>query len=246
MNNNAIIKPVIILVRPQLGENIGKTARAMGNFSLTDLRLVNPRDGWPNPTAGAAAAGADDILDSVQVFDTVEDAVHDLNHVYASTVRHRDMNKHVTDPVIMADEMHGFASKGQNFGILFGPERSGLSNADTLVADSIVTVPINPEFSSLNLAQAVVICVYEWSKKSGAVVAGSYEDPDPKASKKELVGFFEHLEGELDKKGYFRPQARKPAMVETLRNMFQKSDFTSQQIQTLRGVLKSLTWKNKP
>lgn len=238
------MKPVIILVRPQLGENIGKTARAMGNFGLTDLRLVAPRDGWPNPTVGAAAAGADHILSTVQVFDTLAEAVHDLNHVYASTVRHRDMNKHVTDPVLMAEEMHGFAAKGQSYGILFGPERSGLSNADTLVADSIVTVPINPEFSSLNLAQAVVICAYEWSKNSGQVVAGNYEEDSTKASKKELIDFFEHLEGELDKQGYFKPAPRKPTMVEALRNMFQKAGFTSQQVQTLRGVVKSLSWKN--
>jgi tRNA/rRNA methyltransferase len=239
------IKPVIILVRPQLGENIGKTARAMANFGLSDLRLVAPRDGWPNPTCGAAAAGADDILNTVQVFERLEDAVFDLNHVYASTVRPRDMNKHVTNPETMASEMHEFASKNQTYGILFGPERSGLSNADTLVADGIVTVPINPEFSSLNLAQAVVICAYEWSKKSGQVVAGSYEEADPKASKKELISFFEHLEGELDKKGYFRTEARKPSMVETMRNMFQTAGFTSQQVQTLRGIVKSLSWKNK-
>ena len=245
MAKNASIKPVIILVRPQLGENIGKSARAMANFGLIDLRLVDPRDGWPNPMAGPSAAGADEVMAGAQVFDTLDEAVHDLHHVYAATVRHRDMDKAVTSPEGMAEAMHIAATKGEAFGIMFGPERSGLSNEDTLAADCIVTIPINPKFSSLNLAQAVVICAYEWSKKSGTVKAGSYIESDPKASKHELISFFKQLEQELETKEYFRPPARKPAMVETLRNMFQGAGFTSQQIQTLHGVIKSLTWKKK-
>ena len=154
--------PVIILVRPQLGQNIGKAARAMLNFGLTELRLVAPRDGWPNPEAGPAASGADIVLDKAELFETTADAIADCSRVYASTVRRRDLVVPVVDPEAMAKEIH--STEGRT-AILFGPERSGLSTEDVAVANCIVTVPINPEFGSLNLAQAVILLAYEWSRR---------------------------------------------------------------------------------
>lgn len=241
-----IIKPVIILVEPQLGENIGYAARAMLNFGLTDLRLVAPRDGWPNPAAGPAASGADDVLDGAGVFETLEEAIADLNHVYASTVRNRDIYK----PVVTVSEaslaMHETAAKGERTGILFGRERSGLSNDDIALCNAILTVPVNPDFGSLNLAQAVILTAFEWSRSGGAGLPPSTSaDDDPPATKSDLVGLFEHLETELEPRGYFRPPARKTAMVQALRNLLQGAGFTGQQVRTLRGVVKALTLGKK-
>ena len=239
-------RPAIIFVRPQLGENIGKAARAMLNFGLTDMRLVSPRDGWPNPSAGPAAAGADDVLDQAQVFDSVEAATADLNRVYAATVRPRDMVKDVVTPEQAANEMFTNASAGVTSGILFGPERSGLSNDDIVLADTILTAKVNPEFGSLNLAQAVIIAAYEWYKIEAKDVAPITQvDDEPPAKKGEMMGLVTHIEDELDSRGYFRTEDRKPAMTLTLRNMFQHARFTSQQIQSLRGVVKGLTRSKK-
>ena len=239
-------RPAIIFVRPQLGENIGKAARAMLNFGLTDMRLVSPRDGWPNPSAGPAAAGADNVLDQAQVFDSVEAATADLNRVYAATVRPRDMVKDVVTPEQAVNEMFTNASAGVTSGILFGPERSGLSNDDIVLADTILTAKVNPEFGSLNLAQAVIIAAYEWYKIEAADVAPITQvDDEPPAKKGEMMGLVTHIEDELDSRGYFRTEDRKPAMTLTLRNMFQHARFTSQQIQSLRGVVKGLTRSKK-
>lgn len=153
--------PIIILVRPQLGENIGKAARAMLNFGLTEMRIVNPRDGWPNPSAGPAASGADVVLEQAQVFDTLAEATADISHIYATTVRKRGVTKPVLTPEAAAGEIIGANGRSA---ILFGAERSGLETEEVAVARSIITVPINPEFGSLNLAQAVILCAYEWSK----------------------------------------------------------------------------------
>ena len=239
-------KPVIILVEPQLGENIGYAARAMLNFGLTELRLVAPRDGWPNPAAGPTAAGADEVLDGAGVFETLEEAIADLNHVYASTVRNRDIYK----PVVTVSEaslaMHETAARGERSGILFGRERSGLSNDDIALSNAILTVPVNPDFGSLNLAQAVILVAFEWARSGGAdFPVSATSENDPPATKEDLVGLFEHLETELEPRGYFRPPARKPAMVQALRNLLQGAGFTGQQVRTLRGVIKSLTWAEK-
>src|SRR5690242_5747338 len=153
--------PVIVLVRPQLGENIGKAARAMLNFGLTELRLIAPRDGWPNPSAGPAAAGADEVLANVRVFDTLSEAVGDCAQVYATTVRKRGVTKPVLTPEAAAAAIHRDAGRSA---VVFGPERSGLETDDVALARAIVTVPVNPAFGSLNLAQAVIVCAYEWSK----------------------------------------------------------------------------------
>lgn len=235
-------RPAIIFVRPQLGENIGKAARAMLNFGLTDMRIVAPRDGWPNPSAGPAAAGADEVLDKAQLFHTVEAATADLNRVYATTVRPRDIVKDVVTPEQAAREMFDNASSDVTSGILFGPERSGLSNDDIVLADTILTAKVNPAFGSLNLAQAVIIVAYEWYKiEASGMAPVTQVDDEPPATKGELMGLVSHIEAELDGRGYFRTEDRKPAMVLTLRNMFQHARFTSQQIQTLRGVVKGLT-----
>jgi tRNA/rRNA methyltransferase len=240
------IRPAIILVEPQLGENIGYAARAMLNFGLTDLRLVAPRDGWPNPAAGPAASGADDVLDGARVFATLAEAIADLNHIYASTVRNRDIYKPVVTVTEASEAMHATAARGERTGILFGRERSGLSNDDIALADAILTVPVNPDFGSLNLAQAVILIAFEWSRTGGAGLPSAVSrEEDAPASKADLVGLFEHLEAELEPRGYFRPPARKSAMVQALRNLLQGAGFTGQQVRTLRGVVKSLTRHNK-
>ena len=229
-------KPVIVLVRPQLGENIGKAARAMLNFGLTELRMVTPRDGWPNPAAGPAASGADIVLEKAQVFESTADAVADCAHVYATTVRKRGVSKPVVTPEEASREMA--AAQGRS-AILFGPERSGLETEDVALARAILTVPINPEFGSLNLAQAVILCAYEWSKHE-SLVQPTQEDLLPPAPQKELDGLIEHLEGMLRPKGYFLPEDREEATRRTLRGVLTKPGWNHLEVRTLRGVLSSL------
>lgn len=228
--------PVIILVRPQLGENIGKAARAMLNFGLTEMRLVAPRDGWPNPDAGPAAAGADIVLANAQKFDTLDAALTDIGNVYATTVRRRGMTKPVLTPEQAADEIH--ANIGRS-AILFGAERSGLETEEAAMARSIITVPINPEFGSLNLAQAVIICAYEWSKRQVLAMPPA-SDLLPPAPQEELDGMIEQLFSDLEDGGYFHPPERAPATRITLRNLLTKPAWNSLEVRTLRGVLRNL------
>lgn len=236
--------PAIVLVQPQLGENIGKTARAMLNFGLTDLRLVAPRDGWPNPSAGPSASGADMVLDKARVYKNVADAVNDCAYVYASTVRERGMPKPVVTPKEAAREMHGFVQKGKNTAILFGREASGLSNDDVAHADSILTVPVNPNFGSLNLAQAVILVAYEYHSQADETPAYQPGAGTDLASKGELEGLHQHLVNELLPRGYFRSDDRRASQERTLRNLMHNSELSSQEVQTLRGVIKSLA-RNK-
>ena len=231
--------PVFVLVRPQLGENIGKAARAMLNFGLTEMRLVAPRDGWPNPSAGPAASGADVVLERAQVFDTVAEAVADCAHVYATTVRKRGVTKPVLTPEAAAHEIHGAVGRSA---ILFGPERSGLETDDVAVARTIVTVPINPEFGSLNLAQAVILVAYEWSK-GVALAQPTDTELDPPAPQEELEGMLGQLDAMLDATGFFYPEARAPATRRTLRTLLTKPGWTAQEVRTLRGVLSALEGK---
>ena len=231
--------PAIILVRPQLGENIGKAARAMLNFGLTEMRLVAPRDGWPNPAAGPAASGADDVLANAKVYDTVAEAVADCAHVYATTVRKRGVTKPVVTPEAAAQAIH--AGPGRS-AILFGPERSGLETDDVAVARTILTVPINPEFGSLNLAQAVILVAYEWSKGQALASPPETELPPP-APQEELDGMIAQLDVMLDRAGYFFPPDRTPATKRTLRTLLTKPAWSSQEVRTLRGVLSALTGK---
>ncbi len=238
-------KPVIVLVRPQLGENIGKAARAMLNFGLTEMRLVAPRDGWPNPSAGPAAAGADLVLDRARVFQTTAEAVADCAHVYATTVRKRG----VTKPVVGADGaarlIHAEAGR---HAILFGPERSGLETEDVALARHILTVPVNPEFGSLNLAQAVILVAYEWSRigrELGAVTGPlvqptAEEEHLPPAPQDELDGLIAQLEAMLEPKGYFLPHARAEVTRRTLRGVLTKPGWNHLEVRTLRGVLRTI------
>ncbi|WP_370177369.1 RNA methyltransferase [Alteriqipengyuania sp.] len=225
-----------MLVRPQLGENIGKAARAMANFGLHEMRLVTPRDGWPNPSAGPAAAGADFILDTAKVFESTAEAVADCAHVYATTVRKRGVTKPVLTPEEAADSIHGDPGKSA---ILFGPERSGLETEDVALARSILTVPIDPDFGSLNLAQAVILCAYEWSKRQ-SLAQPPKEDLLPAGSQEELDGLIAHLERMLEPKGYFLPEARAEATRRTLRGVLTKPGWNHLELRTLRGVLSSL------
>jgi tRNA/rRNA methyltransferase len=228
--------PVIVLVRPQLGENIGKAARAMLNFGLTEMRLVAPRDGWPNPTAGPAAAGADRVLEQAQIHATTAEAVADCAHVYATTVRKRG----VTKPVLAPDEaVLEIASRQGRAAILFGPERSGLETDEVALARAIITVPVNPEFASLNLAQAVILVAYEWSRGRGLAqpTAGELLPPAPQA---ELDAMLAHLERLLEPSGYFRPPSRAAATRRTLRNMLTKPGWNHLEVRTMRGVLSAL------
>ena len=229
-------KPIIVLVRPQLGENIGKAARAMRNFGLTELRLVAPRDGWPNPDAGPSAAGADDVLENAAVFDTTAEAVADCAHIYATTVRKRGVTKPVVTPEEAARSM--YLDEGRS-AILFGPERSGLETNDVALARAILTVPIDPDFGSLNLAQAVILCAYEWSK-GAQLVQPTQEELLPPAPQVELDGLVEHLESMLRPKGYFLPPDREEATRRTLRGVLTKPGWNHLEIRTLRGVLSSL------
>ena len=237
-------KPVIVLVRPQLGENIGKAARAMLNFGLTEMRLVSPRDGWPNPSAGPAASGADIVLEQAKVYATTAEAVADCAHVHATTVRKRG----VTKPVIGADEagrqVHTLPGR---HAIIFGPERSGLETEDVALARNILTVPINPEFGSLNLAQAVILVAYEWSR-IGRELAGAEEvlvqptadDVLPPAPQDELDGLVEHFEKLLEPRGYFRPETRAESTRRTLRGLLTKPGWNHLEVRTLRGILSTL------
>ena len=234
--------PAIILVRPQLGENIGKAARAMLNFGLTELRLVAPRDGWPNPQAGPAASGADAVLADARVFDSVADAVADCAHVYATTVRRRGVTKPVVTPEAAAAAIVGARARSA---ILFGPERSGLETDDVALARTIVTVPINPQFGSLNLAQAVILVAYEWSKHQ------SLESPpatelDPPAPQEEWEGMFGQLDAMLEASGFYFPPARVPSTRRTLRSLLTKPAWTSMELRTLRGVLSALEGRKRP
>ena len=213
------MKPVIVLVRPQLGQNIGKAARAMLNFGLTEMRLVAPRDGWPNPDAGPAASGADAVLEQAQVFDTAEQAIADCRLVFASTVRRRDLVMPVLGPEEMADRI---AASSERSAILFGAERSGLETDEVALAKAIVTVPINPDFGSLNLAQAVILLAYEWSRR-GQLAQPPAKDLEPPAPHGELEGMIGQLNDELEAKGYFFPPSRTVATKNTLRTIFTKT-----------------------
>jgi tRNA/rRNA methyltransferase len=229
--------PIIILVRPQLGENIGKAARAMLNFGLDRMRLVAPRDGWPNPAAGPAASGADVVLERAEVFDTVADATADCTHVFATTVRRRDVVLPVMTPEEAAATIR--AEPGQS-AILFGPERSGLATEDVALSRTILTVPVNPDFSSLNLAQAVILCAYEWSK-GRQLASPTRMDLDPPAPQEEIDGLITHLETMLEPTGYFFPPDRVPTTRRTLRTVLTKPAWNSNEIRTLRGVLSALS-----
>ncbi|HET7816802.1 MAG TPA: RNA methyltransferase [Sphingomicrobium sp.] len=227
---------MIVLVRPQLGQNIGKAARAMLNFGLDELRLVAPRDGWPNPDAGPAASGADAVLEKAAVFDTAAQAVADCSTVFASTVRRRDLVIPVVAPQAMAERIAASAGRSA---ILFGPERSGLETEEVALAHAIVTVPINPQFASLNLAQAVILLAYEWSKTARLAVPPA-KDLEPPAEHGEVEGLIRQLEEELEAKGYFHPPSRTQATRNTIRTILTKAGWSSREVKAMRGIVRAL------
>ncbi|MCW8916242.1 MAG: RNA methyltransferase [Magnetovibrio sp.] len=239
--------PAVILVEPQLGENIGMVARAMLNCALVDMRIVAPRDGWPNDAAYKTASGADVVLDNARVYETTADAIADLGHVFATTARARDMSKDVLTPRGAAQEMHEQRGQGVQCGVLFGKEAVGLHNDDIALADSILMVPLNPGFTSLNLAQAVLLMGYEWFQAADDRPHETYEVrlDTRRATKEELVGLFNHLEHELTDCGFLGVEAKKPGMIRNLRNMFQRARMTEQEVRTMRGVIAGLVKKRK-
>ena len=233
--------PVVILVEPQLGENIGMAARAMGNFALSRLRIVNPRDGWPNVAAQRAAAGADDILNGAELFDTVEQAAADCTLLFATTARAHDQAKPVVGPDTAAAEMVSQIKSGGTAGILFGRERSGLLNEEVGLANRIITFPVNPGFASLNLAQAVLLVGYEWFKLSteGSLPFAMPERSEP-ASQYQIQAFFDNLVRELDKVEFLRPAEKRDTMLVNLRNIFTRMEPTKQDMHTLHGVVMAI------
>jgi len=233
--------PIVILVEPQLGDNIGTTARAMANFGLSRLRLVKPRDGWPNPRAYVAASGADRILEEAALYDTVEAAIADCTYVLATTARAHDQAKPVFGPEEAARVMAPRIAAGEAVGVLFGRERYGLENTEVALTDAVVTYPVNPAFASLNLAQAVLVIAYEWFKlvTGGALPFAMPQKSDP-ATKEQLLAFFENVERELDRVEFFRPAEKHETMMINLRNIFHRMQPTRQDIQTLSGVIMSI------
>jgi tRNA/rRNA methyltransferase len=235
---SASLQPAIILVSPQLGENIGAAARVMANFGLTDLRLVAPRDGWPNPAADTMSAGALDGVVTARVFDEVEQAIADCSLVLATTARARGLEKPVHD---LAEARARMAATPARTAILFGAERTGLTNEAVTLADAILSYPVDPKFASLNLAQAVAVFAHGWAEGQAVGLpprfAGSI---DPPATREDLIGMMEHFETELDRAGFFLPEVKRGVMVQNLRNAFTRGGWTEQEVRTFRGAIKAL------
>ncbi|WP_127143263.1 RNA methyltransferase [Pelagibacterium montanilacus] len=233
--------PAVILVEPQLGENIGAAARAMANFGLWDLRLVNPRDGWPNERAIAAASRADHVIERVQVFETLDAAVADLHVLFATTARNREMFKPVIGPDVAADRANAAIGQSQGVGILFGRERWGLTNDEVALADALVTLPVEAAFASLNIAQAVLVLAYEWRRAALADVPLPFEeDKGEPATLEDLSGMVEQLGEALDRANFFKSPEKRPGMMNNFRAMFARAGFNVQEIRTLRGIIASL------
>ena len=233
--------PVVVLVRPQLAENIGMCARAMMNFGLREMRLVAPRDGWPKKGARQASSGAAEILDRALLFQTLEEAVTDLNVVFATTARERGQVKPVFAADAAAQEMGRLDAAGARAGVLFGPERMGLSNDDVTLTDAIISFPVNPGFSSVNLAQAVLLVGYEWWKHAmGAAAPIAAPRRSPPAERAHVLAFFAYLERELDAASFFTPLEKREIMVRNLRNIWHRLEMSEQDVQTLRGIVAAL------
>ncbi len=247
----ALAGPAIILVEPQLGENIGAAARAMANFGLRELRLVAPRDGWPNEAARASAALAVEIVDSAKLYFTIADSVADLHYLAATTARSRFLAKPVLAPDGAASAIFERGEAGLRCGVLFGKERTGLENSEVALADVIVTAPVDPGFASLNLAQSVLLFAYEWRKLVDPSSLGRHLPDAPQgagqrykasrpAERHEMLGFFEHLERELDACGFLFPPEKRETMVNNIRTMFARMSPTEQEVRTLRGIIANL------
>lgn len=238
----ALVPPAVILDQPQLAENIGAVARVMANFGLSDLRLVRPRDGWPQARAWASASGADWPLDGARVFERVEEAVADLSLLHAATARPRETLLPVLTPRESAAALHAGATEGLKVGLLFGAERAGLETRDVALANAVLTVPVDPRFHSLNLAQSVAVAAYEW--RMGVLDRPSARfavQEAPPADQATMLGLYEQLEGELEAAGFFHPPEKKPSMVRNLRVALGRARFSEQEARTFRGVVTALT-----
>ncbi len=236
--------PVFVLVAPQMGENIGAAARAMWNFGLDRMRLVAPRDGWPNPKAEAMASGAGRVLEAARVAATTAEACADLSYVFATTARDRAMTKLVVTPEQAMREARAMIAAGERVGFLFGPERSGLENADVVRANAVVTVPVNPAYASINLAQAALILAYEWMQAEGAALAADYRLAGARmASGEELDHLVAHLVERLDAVGFFFPAEKRASMTANLDNLFRRAPLTDADVRTLHGVVRALAVK---
>ena len=233
--------PAVILVGTQLGENIGTTARAMLNFGLSDLRLVRPKCGWPSIKALKACSGATEVLNAARLFDSVEEASADLRLVLATTARPRDLPKPVVTARDAGRKLREGMADGQAVGVLFGPERTGLSNDDLIYADGVLTVPLNPGYSSLNLAQAVLLIAYEWFQAGGPERPASSSTSERRpATKGELAGLLDHMTGELDRTDFFRTPERRQSMLKTIKVVIQRAGLREPDVHLLRGMIKAL------
>jgi tRNA/rRNA methyltransferase len=233
--------PVVILVNPQMGENIGATARAMLNCGLVSLRIVNPRDGWPNDRAAAMAAGALDMMPPVEVFTSTADAIADLHHVYATTARPRDMVKNVMTARAAATDMRAREQSGQRIGLLFGAERSGLGNDDVAISGTVITIPLNPGFSSLNLGQAVLLVAHEWMSANDTTPPCQLINNDSfPATQDSMTNLYQRLEDELEQNGFFRSPDMKPTVLRNLHSMLTRADMTDQEVKTFHGIITAL------
>jgi tRNA/rRNA methyltransferase len=249
--------PIVILVNPQLGENIGMAARAMANFGLFELRLVQPREGWDREKAVAAAAGAFETVEKSTIYNSLPEALQDIHYVYATTARPRDMTKNVMTPEQAGLDMRARVSNHEKLALLFGRERFGLDNEEISLADTIVSAPVNPAYASLNIAQAVLLVGYEWFRhhatslgqgtaELAALSGPGLQMPNTRpATKEELFGFYDHIETELESAGFFTAQAKKPGMIRNLRNLFSRANLTEQEVRSLRGVVSSLTRRHE-
>lgn len=233
--------PAVILDKSQLADNIGAAARVMANFGLSDLRLVSPRDGWPQDRAWATASGADWVLEGVRVFGSVAEAAADLQTVFATTARPRETRQPVRTPREAARVLYDDSASGLKTGLLFGGERAGLETADIALCAGIVTIPVDPRHHSLNLAQAVSINAYEWRTLVLDAPPPKFREGDPPASNEVLLGMYEHLEAELDAGGFFHPPEKKPSMSRNLRVMLGRAAFSEQEAATFRGVIHALS-----
>jgi tRNA/rRNA methyltransferase len=241
-----MIPPAFILVRPQMGENIGAAARAMLNFGLERMRIVSPRDGWPNSAAVAMASGAGRVLDAAGLFSSVQEAIADCDFIFATTARGRELTKPVYTPEAAMEHARGLIAAGKKVGVLFGPERAGLENEDVVLANAIVSVPVNPEFASLNLGQCVLLMGYEWRRQTVPVAAVVQEMARTEfASAVEVEKLGDHFEERLETAGFFYPVAKVPGMKASLRNMWSRLGLTKAEVQTFHGMLRQIAYRLK-
>lgn len=242
-----MIQPAFVLVRPQMGENIGGAARAMWNFGLDRMRVVAPRDGWPNQKAVAMASGAGRLLDEAGLYSSTANAIEDASFVYATTARSRDLTKPVFTPEAAMQDAVSRIAQGQQVAVLFGPERAGLENDDIAKANAIVSVPVNPDFPSLNLAQCVLLTAYEWRRATADIVPEVLELAGTEvATQVEIEKLAAHYEERLGEAGFFYPEAKAEGMKRTLRNLWSRMPMTRADVQIMHGILRQMVrWKER-